>query len=527
MKKGWKALAAFLLALMLPLGGACASIAGLDETLAGYLDTDGDLRYSFALQVGTLLPYGEETLTMMNGVLEHIRVAASETDAGAESTLALCVDGESVMDLNQHKAGESTSLTTSLLPNRTLVSGGSPLDLLMGTENGEAEFDALLAIQQVEGCYQTLTDAILPYAEQKKANYKIKDIATSRWSRIARLTTEQSTELAPLIAQVLGCGMDAAFRAELEKMTYSKGFIVGLYQSEENGEDLAVYIKGTVTMGDGTTRQLSYQWAFTGDAAERIDTYKFELTQGKGDAENRTISATYRRGEAEGAFSVKGEWSAAIKRGTSTVTTTVEHDLTGASGSGDRTLEGTVITAVKTAADGETETVTTTLTPAMKLSSAQEGEILTGTVALEEMTGKNVTKALTFTFDEEPVQVTDQPEESADMASAAEDGEPVYDPMPQSSLSQNEEPVDGVDSDYLVGQPPIGYQIYEVPDTMQTYDLDTAQADQLEALRGELYQNLAGRLLTALAKLPAEDAALLADNLSEEDYAAFLELAQP
>ena len=39
MKKVWKALAAFLLALMLPLGGACASIAGLDETLAGYLDT--------------------------------------------------------------------------------------------------------------------------------------------------------------------------------------------------------------------------------------------------------------------------------------------------------------------------------------------------------------------------------------------------------------------------------------------------------------------------------------------------------
>ena len=53
-------------------------------------------------------------------------------------------------------------------------------------------FDALLAIQEVEGCYKTLTDAILPYAEQKKANYKIKDIATSRWSRIARLTTERA-----------------------------------------------------------------------------------------------------------------------------------------------------------------------------------------------------------------------------------------------------------------------------------------------------------------------------------------------
>ena len=99
--------------------------------------------------------------------------------------------------------------------------------------------------------------------------------------------------------------------------------------------------------------------------------------------------------------------------------------------------------------------------------------------------------------------------------------------MPQSSLSQNETPVDGVDSDYLVGQPPIGYQIYEVPDTMQTYDLDSAQVEQLEALRSEMYQNLAGRLLAALAKLPAEDVALLADNMSEEDYAAFLDLVEP
>lgn len=527
MTKGWKALAAFLLALMLPLGSACASIAGLDETLSGYLDAEGSTRYSFTFQVGTLLPYGEETLQMINGVLGHIRVAASETDGGAESAIALSVDGESVMDLAQHTSGETTSLTTSLLPNRTLVSGASPLDLLMETETEEAEFDALLAIQEVESCYQSLTDAILPYAEQKKANYKIKDIATSRWSRIARLTTEQSAELAPLIAQVLGCGMDSAFRAELEKMTYSKGFIVGLYQSEENGEDLAVYIKGTVTMGDGTTRQLSYQWAFTGDAADRKDTYKFELTQGKGDAENRTISASYQRGEAEGSYSVKGEWSAAIKRGTSTVTTTVEHDLTGAANAGERTLEGTVVTAVKTAADGENETITTTLTPAVKLVSGQDGNIITGTVALEEMTGKNVTKALTFAFDEEPMQVEAQLEETEETNSTGNVNEPVYDPMPQSSLSQNETPVDGVDSDYLVGQPPIGYQIYEVPDTMQTYDLDSAQAEQLEALRSEMYQNLAGRLLAALAKLPAEDVALLADNMSEEDYAAFLDLVEP
>ena len=137
MKKGWMALAAVLLAVALPLGGALASIAGLDETLSAYLDTDGDVRYSFGLEVGTLLPYGEETLTMMNNVLGHIRVAASETDAGAESTLALCVDGESVMDLTQRSTGESTSLTTSLLPNRTLPEPDRCDSSLCGAEEGQ------------------------------------------------------------------------------------------------------------------------------------------------------------------------------------------------------------------------------------------------------------------------------------------------------------------------------------------------------------------------------------------------------
>ena len=51
-----------------------------------------------------------------------------------------------------------------------------------------------------------------------------------------------------------------------------------------------------------------------------------------------------------------------------------------------------------------------------------------------------------------------------------------------------------------------------------------ASGAQLEGLRGERSQNLAGRLLVALAKLPGEDTALLADGMTAADYAAFLEL---
>ena len=160
MKTGAKAFLAAVLALLRPLSSAGASIVGLDETLSDYLDV-GDVRYSFSIEVGALLPYGAETLEMMGGVLRHIRVAASETEE--ESAISLLVDGESVMDLTQRRTADGTALTTALLPNRTLVSDGSPLDLLMDNETEEAAFDALAAIREVEGCYQTLTDANRPY----------------------------------------------------------------------------------------------------------------------------------------------------------------------------------------------------------------------------------------------------------------------------------------------------------------------------------------------------------------------------
>ena len=55
---------------------------------------------------------------------------------------------------------------------------------------------------------------------------------------------------------------------------------------------------------------------------------------------------------------------------------------------------------------------------------------------------------------------------------------------------------------------------------MQIVDVDAE--GQLDALMGEWTQNLAGKLLIALARIPEEDMALIRDNMSEEDFAAFL-----
>ncbi len=534
MKRIGRHIAALLLAASLLAGSACAAGFGLDEALDGYLDVNSDVRYGFSIKLGTLLPYGDGPVELLNGVLKHINVAVHMTQEG--ETAALCVDNASVAELTQRNTAGGTELSTTLLPNRTLTSAASAMDAISGAEAQEPAFDALRAIREAEACYAALTDAIAPYAEEKKANYKIKEIGHSKWSRIARLTTEQSAELAPLIARVLGCGMDGAFREQLNAMTYGKGFIVGLYQDAQNGADMAVYMKGNVTFADGSTRALSYQWAFaTGE--QRKDTYKFELTKSKSPAESRVISASYARRDQEGDFLLKGSASTAVKAGGTTRTTVVEHDLAGGGTADARTLKGSVKTTCKATGSEAAPTQSTVVTPDIRLTSSEGSGVLSGTVDLENLTDKDVTLSLTLTFDEGIAQALADAADSGMLFAVTDGGQAEYAPMPESSLTQNERQdgaaddgadggADGGADDYLVGQPPIGYAAYTAPETMQVVDLDAADAQQLESLMSEMAQNLAAKLLVALAGLPQEDAGLISDNMSQEDYNAFLKLVE-
>jgi len=54
----------------------------------------------------------------------------------------------------------------------------------------------------------------------------------------------------------------------------------------------------------------------------------------------------------------------------------------------------------------------------------------------------------------------------------------------------------------------------------------TQRSHEKAALMNELAQNLAGKLLVAIAKLPQENSVLLQDNLSESDFALLLSLVE-
>lgn len=512
---------ALLLSLLLPLSAAQAGGLSLTDPLANaYLDGNGDVHFAVSAQLDELIPYGEGTIELFNDALKHISMSASITESGARTALEVCVAGDPVISLEEAATDGGMQLTTPLLPNRVLTSQGSAMDALSGAE--ETAFDLFMAISEAEQCYQALTDAILPYAEEKKASYTIKNIASSKWSRVARLTTEQSGELAPLIASVLSCGLSEAYTELFRSLSYGKGFVVALYQSEKGGRDLAVYMKGDVILPDGSKRALSYQWAWTAkDGGKRYDTYKLELTKAKAPKDNLEINAFYKRSTKADTLLLDGECEVVVMQDGVTTTTTVSHDLSGKESGSARTVKGEMSTAVKTAADGKSTTVTTTAEPNVKLTSADGSGVLSGTVHVETKQGKTVQLSADLTFDEEPAEVFLEAAESGTLFVVIEDS------MPPSSLTQNmEEETEGKPDAYLVGKPPIGYESHTAPSAEETVNLDTLSDTGRAALEDELAQNLAGKLLIALSKLPEEATGLLRDNLSAEDYAAFEALAE-
>ncbi len=515
MKKIIQRMIVTTICLIMLCTAALADTAGLGRAAQAYLAGYEDVQFHATAQIEALTPYGDGMLEMMNALLKNLSVSGQLS--AETSAMDVCIAGEPLVSVQETQADVGTQLTTSLLPNRTLISSASAMDALSGFEQEETKFDFFTALYEAEACYQELTDAILPFAEEKAASYSIKGVGSARWVRLARLTTEQSAQLQPLIAKVLGCGMDEAFREQLNAMTCQKSFTVALYRTKEDGKDLAVYIKGNVLFPDGKSRAISYQWAFgENDKGQRVDTYKFDMTKEASPRDNRQLSATYKRVDKAGTLLVDGNSKAIIRNPETgeTVTTTITHKLSGKSGS----MEGSVTSAVRTAIGETGRTETTVITPKVQLKEQDGKHVLTGSARVEQLAGSTLHAGIDVLFEEE-----------AAVYEAEED--PVLfividERLPESSLNQNIDFGKDEPEDYLVGKPPIGYTAHSVPESETAVELDSISPEALSALRDEMNQRLAGALLKAAAKLPEDASALIRANMSEADYAAFLALLE-
>lgn len=556
------------------IAGCClpaqAEIASLDRVLSGWIGEDTAVQFSATMQVNALLPFPDDTLALLNGVLKHVTVDAAVTggEENGSTDAQIAVDGTALMDWSQQTQGGAYSFATSLLPNRTLTSASaSPMDILTGADsqaetvadteagaeaedaqqinasNVEEAFSVMDAIPEAQGCYQALTDGIKEFATEKKASYKIKNIGKCTWSRIARLTAEQSEGLLTELRAVISCGMDAEYRAEVAQMTFEKGFIVALYQNSD-GQDMSVYLKGNVAYPDGSRRKLLWQWSFISNGLKRTDIFKYEVSRTTGKQDTRTVAANCTQESKADAFSIEVDAETTLKRSRITDKCTDEISLSGTKAENAAlTCKGNVDRTVAQTASGDTVKNSDDLTVDLQLSPDATGSnILSGTVVRTKTKDKTVESELAWTFAANTTQPAAQPAETAapdsgitvsiiQAENTTEQDTPAATSAPASSLEQfaagtgSEATQSEQDtSPYLVGAMPSGVAEYTPPDSPATVNLDTADADTLQSLLAEMAQNLAGKMILAIAELPEEDAALLKDGMTDDDYAAFVAL---
>jgi hypothetical protein len=548
------------------LAPASADIATLDRALSSWLEGVSCVKFSAAMQVKTLMPFEETTVAMLNRVLTHVTVDASvrvDGDSG-ETAAAIAVDGQTVMDWTERLQDGQYAFVTSLLPNRTLVSSAaSPSESLFEAdgETAAAQDDAGEdglnrsdiaeaftmpdAVTDMLAGYQAVTDGISEFATEKKASYNVKGIGKATWSRIARLTTEQGEALAPALRALISCGMDDVYRAEIAQMTFTAGFVVALYR-DSDGRDLCVYLKGTVAYPDGTKRKLFWQWAFITDGLTRTDTFQYEVSKTGGTRDTRVIDATCTRESRTDAFGIDCETETTLKR-----YRTVDENVTTVALSGNRnadgalTCAGTVGRTLTQTVGEDADTTADAVTVDLLLTPDGDAYALTGTADVSTAKDDAVTSDLLWTFGGDAAQPAPT---AAEATAAPAEGDvsvrilptatPTDTPAPDvengaqtSSLEQfaveaaaTAEPAQAETSAFLVGSTPAGLTVYTAPETETTVNLDGASADTLGDLLAEASQNLAAKLILAVAALPDEDAALLKDGMTDADFAAFTAL---
>lgn len=510
-----KRICALLLAFCLCWGSAAAEFRLPDNWLAAMPEPSQEMAFSLGLHLNQLYPFGEETLAMLNGVLEHIRVDGRI--AGEDTAMGFSVGGESLFTLQETKQDGRMALRTDLLPNRLLVADASPMDALSGNEAAaERLFDLELAIVEAEACMQALAEAIVPYATEKEASYRIDDIGRARWVRLAKLSAEDGAAVLPQVRSMLECGMDETFRASLQPLVLGDEFTVALYSDQQDGTPMALYMKGSVYIGEDVRWSLAYQWAFADKDGERTDTYRYELSAAKAPKHKRIVAAERHSGQTEEKTTFSQDCKLTVKDDLYDQVITDKNRLTAVKKGSLVELSGKIENTVKDQSGKENLTTVTTITPALTLDGTQDAAVLGGSVQLVCQQGKTTLRDLFFTFQED---APDAPE----LEAAAPATDPQDPSVAGSSLSQNVDVAwEGEPEAFQVGRPPLGMTQYIAPASLQTVDLDQASGPELDALLGEMAQKCAGRLLAALASLPGEPLALLTDNMTAEDYQIFL-----
>ena len=540
-----------LLALLLCAATAATAMpASLDEALSPLLDGRGGAQFTATMAVNAWSPFDETRLDLFNRVLRHAALDVQMDLGGEKQTTAfqLSLGGSELMSWTEQDKDGAYLLQSSLLPNRMLFSThASPLDTLLAAgdeqpapeqedkitssrndSDVEEAFSMTEALREAGECARAVLDQTVPLTEKKSANYTIEAIGKGRISYVTKLTAEQSGAMLAELRALLSCGMDAVYREELAQVTFAGGFVVALYQNAD-AEDICVYLKGTMIYPDGDRRTVKWQWAFTPDKGTQ--TFTYEAARENGTRDTRVISASLKQTADKDAFTMKEKTVATLKRSSLIQTSTLTVDLKGEPGDA-ASCKGSVKRATEEARSGKNAADTeTAVTVDLSLAAAEGGAQLNGAATYTQTRDGVVQLELALTFPRTVAAEAGGAQEAGETQTVEETAPPIVisiipadsaaDPVVVTPADTAEE-ARASRSEFLVGTAPAGLYDYEIPAEMITINLDATEAKVHQSLMNEAAQRLAGKLVSAILDLPAEDRALLSDGMTEEDYAVFL-----
>ncbi|MBE0600890.1 MAG: hypothetical protein IH607_03820 [Firmicutes bacterium] len=522
--------------------GASASLASLEDALSPLLSGQGPVKASARLTVKTLMPFDDTRIGLINRVLAHTQLNLLLDDGTDESATGfhLSLGGETLFEVTERLSEGAYLMQTSLLPNRMLFSTRtSPMDTLLlsqeeeetvqensldpNTSDVEEAFDMLTAVEELRACYRALTDKTILLTEQNKVSYAIDNIGKGRYSYVAKLTGDQSNALLSELRAVLSCGMDAQYRAEIANSTFARGFTVALYRDADE-QDISLYMKGTILYPDGDRRKLKWQWSFTPDG--KTQTFEHKVSREEGRRDTRNIDAILKRSEGETNYALECETTSNLRRGGKNETSTLTIDLSG--GTGDvMSCKGSVTRETGGTYNGEDlDDTATIVTVDLQLKPGQPSAELTGTASYSRQTNGTAYTELDISFIQTAQTAQDN---TAAQSGAPADVEISILPADTAAAIENAQSPTQIgeiaqddSAEFLVGTPPAGLYAYEIPAEMITIHMDNTQRNIHQSLMNEAAQRLASNLVTAILNLPANDRALLADGMTETDYAIFL-----
>ena len=532
--------------LCVSIAASADTIASLDTALSPLLSGQGAVNMSVGLTVKTLMPFDDIRLDLINRVLQHMQlnILLDDSAVNATNAFALLLGDQTLFEVSEQNENGAYLLQTSLLPNRTLYSTeASPIDtLLASTEEEEAvdeesldpntsdveeAFDFLAAIEQMQACYRDLIDKTILLTEKNTVSYTIENIGKGRTSYVAKLTTDQSTELLSELRALISCGMDEEYREELSQITFAGGFTVALYQ-DADGEDISVYIKGTILYPDGDKRSLKWQWSFTPDG--ETHTFRHYVSRESGRRDTRNIDAILTRVENASGFTLECETTVNLRRGGMNETSTLTMDLDMQTGNA-KTCSGTISRVTGGTDNGDDlDEYTSEVVVDLSLLSYESSAEVTGTATVRELKNDTVATELELGFIKTSLAAPADDANTQSTSSLVEISILPADPSAAQETAQTPtetvEETQTVQSEFLVGTPPVGLYDYEIPDEMVTINMDTTERKIHQSLMNEAAQYLAGNLVLAILDLPAEDRELLSDGMTEVDYSIFLAMLE-